>query len=341
MEVPPIPQAADYEVLHVQGTIRLRCLDLESCQSKGHKCRNTTLHCYPTRLGPRKLIKKCFEKAVKLYKMMHSVIAVLKDMGRELPDCRLPLALGSMGHESNEVACIAKSNPNYGCFLVPNPYFADLYQWEKKEGEAATRNTKWEEKQGNVFYRGACRIDYDKYGSLQRFNLMSLRDDVLDVGWTRNTGTVKCIRSFTDEPNLLQHHLNIIKTRVQEDEFSRHKFLVNMPGSTRGSYSRHLQKLWNKGSIVLVWESEAQEWYYKKLVEGFTHLTVNEHTIVPVVKEVLSLPWTEQQRLITSAQGVFENLLSKEGIALRWYEAFQHFCAPDTPVTLDDGQCLT
>lgn len=334
-----LPEAADYEVLHVQGKVRLRCLDLESCQSKGHKCRNTTLHCYPTTTGSRRVLKTCFEKAVKMYKLLNSVKQVLRGMGRELPDCKLPLALSSTGHESNQVACIAKAKKEFGCFMVPNPYFADLYQWEKKETQAALENARWEEKHDDVFYRGACRIDYDRYGSLKRFNLMSLKDDVLDIGWTRNTGTAKCIRALTNDPQLQQHHLDNIKIRVKEDEFSKHKFLINMPGSTRGSYSRHLQKLWSKGSIVLVWENDAQEWYYEHLEEGKTHITVNESTLVPTVHNILGLPFQQQKVLIDGAHEVFKTLLSKEAIAIRWYEAFQHFCGQGGNYVFEDGRC--
>lgn len=300
---------------------------------------NTTLHCYPTTTGSRRLIKTCFEKAVKLFKMLNSIKQVLKGMDRELPDCRLPLALSSTGHESNQVACIARAKKGYGCFMVPNPYFADLYKWENSETQAALENTRWEDKHNDVFYRGACRIDYDKYGSLQRFNLMSLKSSVLDIGWTRNAGTAKCIRALTSEPQLQQHHLNSIKVRVKEDEFTKHKFLLNMPGSTRGSYSRHLQKLWSKGSIVLLWENDAQEWYYDHLVEGKTHITVNESTLVPTIEHVLQLPSSEQEKLIIGAKEVFQKLLSKEAISMRWLEAFQHFCPEGGNHSFEDGHC--
>jgi len=285
------------------------------------------------------LLKTCFEKAVKLFKMLNSIKQVLKGMDRALPDCRLPFALSSTGHKSNQVACIARAKKEYGCFMVPNPYFANLYDWENREAQATLENTRWVDKENNVFYRGACRNDYDKYGSLQRFNLMSLKSNVLDVGWTRNTGTAKCIRALTNEPELQQHHLNSIKVRVKEDEFSKHKFLLNMPGSTRGSYSRHLQKLWGKGSIVLIWENDAQEWYYEHLEEGKTHITVNESSLVSTVQRVLQLPSSEQEKLILGAKEVFERLLSKEAIAMRWFEAFQHFCSEEGNHTFEDGYC--
>lgn len=271
--------------------------------------------------------------------MLKTIKQVLEGTERELPDCRLPLVLTSTGHVSNEVACIARAKKEYGCFMVPNPYFGDLYRWEKNQVQYRLENTQWKDKQTNVFYRGACRTDYDKYGSLQRFNLMSLNSSLLDVGWTRKTGTANCIRALANESKLLHHHLSSIKQRVEEVEFSKHKFLVSLPGSTRGSYSRHLQSLWNKGSIVLLWENNAQEWYYEHLVEGKTHITVNQSTLLPTVQRLLRLPWEEQEKLILGAEAVYEKLLSKEAIATRWLEAFQLFCPEGGTDTFEDGYC--
>lgn len=334
-----LPTVADYEVLHVRGKFRLRCLDQESCQSKARQCLNVTLQCYPTSSGSGRMLKTCFEKTVKLFKMLNSIKRVLKGVGRELPDCRLPLLLRSTGHESSQVACIARAKKHYGCFMVPNPYFEDLYKWEKSQERSDVENTPWEYKENNAFYRGACRIEYDKYGSMERFKLMSINSSLLDVGWTRNAGTAKCIHALTNDYKLQQHHLNRIKLRVKEDEFFKHKFLLNMPGSTRGSYSRHLQRLWNKGSIVLMWEADSQEWYYEHLVEGKTHITVNQSTLLPTLQHLLQLPAREREKLIMGAKVVFEKLLSKEAIALRWLEAFEFFCSGGSKQTFQDGYC--
>ena len=54
---------------------------------------------------------------------------------------------------------------------------------------------------------------------------------------------------------------------LQED-YADYKYLLNLPGSTHGSYSRNLNHLWALGSVVLQWTMDAREFYYPALVAG-------------------------------------------------------------------------
>ncbi|KAH8053080.1 hypothetical protein JL722_9746 [Aureococcus anophagefferens] len=57
-------------------------------------------------------------------------------------------------------------------------------------------------------------------------------------------------------------------------DFADYKFLLNLPGTISGSYSRHLNVLWALGAVVLLWDSPHVEWYYPALKDGATHVVV-------------------------------------------------------------------
>ena len=42
---------------------------------------------------------------------------------------------------------------------------------------------------------------------------------------------------------------------VYEPDYSKYKYVLNLPGSTLGGYSRNLNHLWAIGSVVLQWRS--------------------------------------------------------------------------------------
>ena len=47
---------------------------------------------------------------------------------------------------------------------------------------------------------------------------------------------------------------------VDEADYSRYKYVLNLPGSTTGSYSRNLNHLWALGAVVFLWEAPFVEW---------------------------------------------------------------------------------
>ena len=51
--------------------------------------------------------------------------------------------------------------------------------------------------------------------------------------------------------------------KVPQANYSHYRYLVHMPGSATGSYSRNLQYLWSHGSVVLIWRHESLEFYYQ------------------------------------------------------------------------------
>mmetsp|Transcript_8753 Transcript_8753/g.21164 ORF Transcript_8753/g.21164 Transcript_8753/m.21164 type:complete len:213 (+) Transcript_8753:100-738(+) len=200
------------------------------------------------------------------------------------------------------------------CVMVPNPYFGDLRVWEASQKLLMKQNVPWDAKYNKVFYRGRCAR-----GSESRFKLMCLQNSRLDVAWLKKGLSAECLQLFTNNQSTLNQHLVKSGHQYAEEHFSKYKFLVRLPGSSGGSYSRHLNYLWNKGAIVLLWESPVQEWYYKYLEENVTHITVNENSIVDTVERCLRLHRTEQLKFVQAAHSVFQRYLSRHAIALEWY----------------------
>ena len=63
-------------------------------------------------------------------------------------------------------------------------------------------------------------------------------------------------------------------TQVAKENYTRYKYVLNLPGSTSGSYSRNLNHLWFLGSVVLFWKA--------RFTDGLEHtLSVRERLALP------------------------------------------------------------
>lgn len=246
--------------------------------------------------------------------MLNTSISTLQEMSLSIPDCSLTVNLASGGSFREDELCIARSQKRMKCTMVPNPYFGDLYEWEAKENMLMKQNIPWNYKHDQAFYRGRCARR-----SESRFKIIDIDHPRLDVGWIRQGLTPRCLRAYTDTTEVVKFHFSRSGRPFTEGHFSKFKFLVRLPGSTGASYSRHLNYLWNKGAIVLLWESKAEEWYYHALRENVTHLVVNEENIVQVIEECLRSPVDRQLRLVMEAQTVYQQHLSRPALALAWY----------------------
>merc|ERR1719182_640956 len=71
---------------------------------------------------------------------------------------------------------------------------------------------------------------------------------------------------------------------VAKENYTRYKYVLNLPGSTSGSYSRNLNHLWSLDSVVMLWRDGVKEWYYPALAHGVTHLDVNKTDLVKSVR---------------------------------------------------------
>ena len=331
----------EYEIVHHEGVVKVRCLDPKRCKEKGAMCKNTKLRRYPCRQVSKSILRRCYHTMTRLHQMLQSVVSILEGTNQSLPNCRIPLTLGDPNGVANDIACVAKLHNEDPCFLVPNPSFGNLRRWDGREAYVTEKNLPWMDKRDAAFYRGSCREDYDMYRLQPRLDLMSIDDDRLDVSWMRTSGVYKCLQLVTRTPLQLQHHVGIVRAKAREEEFTQYKVLLNLPGSRGGIYSRHLAKLWNKGSIVVMWENTAKEWYFDQLVEGKNVIVVNKTTVLSKVNRLLELSVDEQKNLAMGAQDVFGSSLTGRKMAERWQEAFHSLCLQDVEINVQGGRCAT
>ena len=73
---------------------------------------------------------------------------------------------------------------------------------------------------------------------------------------------------------------------VAKENFTLFKYVLNLPGSTSGSYSRNLNHLWFLRSVVLFWKAPFVEWYFPALRAGETHLEVDADSLVDTVRDL-------------------------------------------------------
>lgn len=246
--------------------------------------------------------------------MLRTSVATLEEMSLFIPDVTLVINLASGGSFHPDELCIARSVRTMNCTMVPNPYFGDLYEWETKQLHQMNLNVPWHAKLDQAFYRGRCARH-----SESRFRIVDIHHRRLDVGWIKKGLTAGCLRIYTNHTERIQKHMFRSSRPFPEEHFSSYKFLVRLPGSSGASYSRHLNYLWNKGAIVLLWESEAQEWYYHALQVNTTHFLVNESNIVQTIEDCLRLPLTKQLQHVKEAQLIFQQQLTRQALALTWY----------------------
>jgi len=258
-------------------------------------------------------------KVTMLYNMLGSGLSILKSHRLELPPAvSFRVVTGSTGTHAENAICIARSHPSKRCIMVPNPYFGDLRKWEAAQNEVVQQNRPWSRKKAQAFYRGDCASSAES-----RFSLISIDSYLLDVGWL-NSATETCLKKFARNEEELRLHLQKRKKALPESQFTKYRYLLNMPGSSAGSYSRHLNNIWNKGSIVVMWQNSAVEWYYDALVENVTHITVNKQNILKMLEDLNSWPTAKLLELAGNAYKVYVERLSADSIALQWYKVLLH-----------------
>ena len=163
--------------------------------------------------------------------------------------------------------------------LIPNMYFFnELGKWNatsRKISERASRMP-WSERQGRAFWRGQilaqskCHRDFGNYARWQalslarryptEFAIYCLDDKPCDF---RNDTSLPCPALPYDDT---QRELHLEPRRLHSlpalplGAFLQYKFLLNIPGTISGSYSRHLNLLWMFRSVVLLWDSPHVEY---------------------------------------------------------------------------------
>lgn len=161
---------------------------------------------------------------------------------------------------------------NHIDILYPNPYFGQYLQ--KRRGLLNAAKLPWGKRIALGFWRGACR------GSRSRAELVRQRQSgVLDAAVTS-----KCrVEEWPLSDREWVRHL--AKTnKYTLSTMAKYKFLIVMPGSTAGSYSKAMQYLSTLGSVILFWENDFYEFYYKELEHGTHLLKVNRSNLIPTIR---------------------------------------------------------
>ena len=93
--------------------------------------------------------------------------------------------------------------------------------------------------------------------------------------------------------------------------------MLDLPGSTTGSYSSNLNHLWLLGAVVVFWAGPllepggALQWYSAGLRDGRTHVTVNVSTAKATLDAITNhVDWRNE--LLENSRGVADNLLCGE-----------------------------
>lgn len=208
--------------------------------------------------------------------------------------------------------------------LIPNPFFVNPRWWETfTDGLYVHAQTRpWHTKSAKGLFRGACGP-----GAKARFELLSVRDtEHLDVGFTKADGydTVQdCVFALAKEHRFKRADAvyllnNKVLPQVPQNNYSHYRYLIHMPGSATGSYSRNLQYLWSHGSIVLIYRHEAIEYYYQWLREGETHLAVDDTDILEKIRWV-EANITLRKTLLKGARTFQRKYLSNAALVDRWW----------------------
>ena len=210
---------------------------------------------------------------------------------------------------------MAKDPPDRPGVLIPNPYLGDWRDWRdfRKRLHAVAQESPFAARKRRAFWRGAirpgkadpahrrhdCAIAGGNYARLQAASLTLSASRFVDVR-CGSTGVcapredahfcdgVEGVPPMPYTPDMVavtKKPAIVTSPRwTMQEDYAKYKYLLNLPGSTHGSYSRNLNHLWFLGSVVLQWRQPAVEWYYAALMDGATHLEVEGDDLIATVK---------------------------------------------------------
>lgn len=243
------------------------------------------------------------------------ITSVLENVAADFPDATFDVFPGSAGTNVTDspVLAIARkiggANTTHGGILVPNPYFLGLRNWthRTKLYGTASRRAQWQDRKGHAFWRGYI-------------------DSQQPAAADGNRERVECV-SLNKVHRMFDMHANLAKITPPQ-QYCHNKYLLNLPGSKHGSYSRNLNHLWTSGSVVMMWESTPgqglnyEEWYYPALEKNVTHLVVNKDNLVQVVNDLRGND-LEAQRLGANGPLVHDAFLCPCCIADQFLRVFR------------------
>ena len=274
-------------------------------------------------------------------------------------------------YDSAPVAGIAMDpNVHAGIALLPNMYFGDMQAYTEhmeKLLDGGDLDTNWSHRHNKVFWRGQISDDFES--NLPR--IQALQVVARNANRKRSPFDIKVTKcKHLEKMMMMQNHttqesssspsssstppwlptkdfLNLTKcsrrNNVPHSKFTNYQAHLNLPGSSKGSYSRNLQSLWPTGAAVLIWEQSAVEFYYDTLEAGVTHVWVNETNFESMTELILSDNGKLAKLLGSVARDWFQNHLSGDAILdyyVQWFQAWaalQRFVP--TPEMISPNSC--
>lgn len=246
------------------------------------------------------------------------------------------------------VYSLAKSDHHLD-ILYPNMYFGfggSLDHWGDFQKQLAQDLTKtnYSSRENRAFWRGTCG-GY-KY-NLPRIHLVLAGKNLsaLDVGFSN-----KCpARDHTNrgkddqEAALLLEEVNSLPTAkfIRPTDMTKYKYLFSMPGSSKGSYSRHMQTALCSNATVFLWDNIYYEFYYSLLKPWVHFIPVSEATLRERVKWVIE---HEQEAEAIAANGyqLCMTYLTPSAFPVYWFQLFtMHSLLQRYDVTMEElsGAC--
>lgn len=244
---------------------------------------------------------------------------------------------------------IGKREPHRPGLLMPNPFFGAPSWWARHNlmTIAASAKRRWATRAPRVLYRGACGP-----GARARLELMNVgaASELLDVGFTGVDGFPSiqaCVDALAKKHGLrVEAGAARRASHVAQTNYSQYRYLLHLPGAATGSYSRNLQSvvrrptcdgrdgvaapsnihrasrryLWTHGSIVLMWNQTATEFYYRHLRNDVHYVVVDATSIADVVAAIEADP-ARQARLRTGARAFYDAHLAAPRLVDRWRAA--------------------
>jgi hypothetical protein len=260
------------------------------------------IHWVTTRLHPGRVVTMCFHLG------------------------STPLQLATADHE-HPVYSLAKSDQHLD-ILYPNMYFGfggSLDHWSDYQKQLAQDLVKnnYSSREKRAFWRGTCG-GY-KY-NLPRIHLVLAGKNLsaLDVGFSNKCPVGDQVGGEDDQnASRLLQEVNSLPTVkfIRPTDMTKYKYLFNMPGSSKGSYSRHMQTALCSNATVFLWDNIYYEFYYSLLRPWVHFIPVSETTLEERLQWVLE---HEDEAEVIAANGYDFCMthLTPSAFPVYWFQLF-------------------
>eukprot|EP00240_Pyramimonas_obovata_P001717 CAMPEP_0118949588 /NCGR_PEP_ID=MMETSP1169-20130426/49920_1 /TAXON_ID=36882 /ORGANISM="Pyramimonas obovata, Strain CCMP722" /LENGTH=430 /DNA_ID=CAMNT_0006896263 /DNA_START=182 /DNA_END=1474 /DNA_ORIENTATION=- len=277
-------------------------------------------------------------------KHLRSVVAHARDKQINLPDAVFMISTSADGVKDNldiepppgewvidrvPVFVMAKRNPAHPGLLMPSPNLGDITRsWAANVATTleVQKQRPWKKRASVAFWRGPPGKDpLIAQPRLQVALLSAQRPAAIDAAFTESISFPLAATNLSGAEMMNLYKLNIRpRPRAHQLALSHNKYLLALPGSATGSFSKALQGMWAQGSVVLMWRNAAVEFYYAKLSAGRTHVAVDAPTLL---QRVGWLRTHDEEARGIAAEGVrmFQQFLSPDAITVYWAHLIQEY----------------